>query len=98
VLKELPKSVEFTICVGISTSHGNPEAREIADYLEIGKRHGVQRRASSRGRPPAVPGRSQERPLPEGVHRGSARTRNRQDVSGDFFPNGGIQAGAAAPD
>jgi uncharacterized lipoprotein YddW (UPF0748 family) len=43
VLKELDKPVEFTICVGISTSHGKiREAREIEDYLNIGKRHGVQ--------------------------------------------------------
>ena len=43
ILKELPKSVEFTICVGIPTSHGKiREAREIEDYLQIGKRHGVQ--------------------------------------------------------
>ncbi len=43
ILKECPKSVEFTICVGISTSHGKiRDAREIEDYLQIGKRHGVQ--------------------------------------------------------
>jgi len=43
VLKELHKPVEFTICVGISTSHGKIRAaREIQDYLRIGKRHGVQ--------------------------------------------------------
>jgi hypothetical protein len=42
VLKELPRPVEFTICVGISTSHGKiREAREIEDYLQIAKRHGV---------------------------------------------------------
>lgn len=43
VLKELDNPVEFTICVGISTSHGKiRSAREIEDYLDIGKRHGVQ--------------------------------------------------------
>jgi len=43
VLKELHNPVEFTICVGINTSHGKiREAREVEDYLEIGKRHGVQ--------------------------------------------------------
>jgi uncharacterized lipoprotein YddW (UPF0748 family) len=43
VLKELHKPVEFTICVGISTSHGKiRQAREIEDYLRIGKRHGVK--------------------------------------------------------
>jgi len=43
VLKELHNPVEFTICVGIATSHGKiREAREIEDYLQIGKRHGVQ--------------------------------------------------------
>ena len=43
VLKDLHKPVEFTICVGIATSHGKiREAREIEDYLQIGKRHGVQ--------------------------------------------------------
>ena len=34
--------VELTICVGISTSHGKiREAKEIKDYLDIGRRHGV---------------------------------------------------------
>ena len=43
VLKELGNPVEFTICVGINTSHGKiREAREIEDYLQTGKRHGVQ--------------------------------------------------------
>ena len=43
VLKELGRPVEFTICVGINTSHGKiREAREIQDYLSIGKRCGVQ--------------------------------------------------------
>jgi uncharacterized lipoprotein YddW (UPF0748 family) len=43
VLKELDNPVEFTICVGIATSHGKiREAREIEDYLQIGKRHGVE--------------------------------------------------------
>lgn len=42
VLKEVGKPVEFTICVGISTSHGKiREAREIEDYLNIAKRRGV---------------------------------------------------------
>jgi len=42
VLKELNSPVEFTICVGIKTSHGSiRETREIEDYLNIGKRHGV---------------------------------------------------------
>lgn len=42
ILKECPKPVEFTICVGISTSHGKiREAREIEDYLKIAKSHGV---------------------------------------------------------
>lgn len=42
VLKASPRPVEFTICVGINTSHGNIRAaREIEDYLKIGTRHGV---------------------------------------------------------
>ena len=42
ILKASPNPVEFTICVGINTSHGKiREAREIEDYLEIGKCHGV---------------------------------------------------------
>ena len=42
VLKEIDKPVEFTICVGISTSHGKiREAKELKDYLDIGRRHGV---------------------------------------------------------
>ena len=43
ILEEIEHPVEFTICVGIATSHGKiREAREIEDYLDIGKRHGVQ--------------------------------------------------------
>ena len=43
VLKELGNPVEFTICVGINTSHGKiREAREVEDYLQTGRRHGVQ--------------------------------------------------------
>ena len=43
VLKGVHAPVEFTICVGINTSHGKIRAaREIEDYLQIGKRHGVQ--------------------------------------------------------
>lgn len=43
VLKGISRPVEFTICVGISTSHGKiREAKELKDYLDIGKRHGVQ--------------------------------------------------------
>lgn len=42
VLRELNTPVEFTICVGVSTSHGKiREAREIEDYLRIGERHGT---------------------------------------------------------
>jgi uncharacterized lipoprotein YddW (UPF0748 family) len=42
VLKEISKPVDLTICVGISTSHGKIRAaREVDDYLQIGKRHGV---------------------------------------------------------
>lgn len=42
ILKELNNPVEFTICVGIKTSHGGiRETREIEDYLNIAKRHGV---------------------------------------------------------
>lgn len=42
VLKGLSKPVEFTLCVGISTSHGKIRAaREIEDCLRIGKQHGV---------------------------------------------------------
>jgi len=42
VLHEIDDPVELTICVGIATSHGKiREAREIEDYLQIGKRHGV---------------------------------------------------------
>jgi uncharacterized lipoprotein YddW (UPF0748 family) len=43
ILKDVHQPVEFTICVGIDTSHGKIRAaREIEDYLQIGKRHGVQ--------------------------------------------------------
>jgi uncharacterized lipoprotein YddW (UPF0748 family) len=42
ILKEVNKPVEFTICVGIKTSHGEIQAtRDIQDYLQIGKRCGV---------------------------------------------------------
>jgi hypothetical protein len=42
-LKELGKPVELTICVGINTSHGKiREARDIQDYLEVGKRCGAR--------------------------------------------------------
>ena len=42
VLAEVDKPVEFTICVGIRTSHGKiREAREIEDYLNVAKRRGV---------------------------------------------------------
>ncbi len=42
VLQEIGNPVELTICVGISTSHGKiREAKEIKDYLDIGRRHGV---------------------------------------------------------
>jgi len=42
VLKELNSPVEFTICMGIKTSHGSiRETREIEDYLNIAKRNGV---------------------------------------------------------
>ena len=43
VFKQLDKPVEFTIGVGIDTSHGKIRAaREVEDYLQIGLRHGVQ--------------------------------------------------------
>ena len=42
ILKETGKPVEFTMCMGIKTSHGQIQAaKEIPDYLQIGKRCGV---------------------------------------------------------
>jgi uncharacterized lipoprotein YddW (UPF0748 family) len=42
VLKELHRPIDFTVCVGIATSHGRIEkAEEIDAYLEIAKRAGV---------------------------------------------------------
>jgi len=42
LLKETGQPVEFTMCMGISTSHGRIQsAKEIPDYLQIGKRCGV---------------------------------------------------------
>jgi len=42
ILKESGKPVEFTMCLGIKTSHGQiQEAKEIQGYLQIGKRCGV---------------------------------------------------------
>ncbi len=42
MLKETGRPVEFTMCMGIKTSHGQIEsAKEIPDYLQIGKRCGV---------------------------------------------------------
>ena len=42
ILKETGKPVEFTVCVGIVTSHGKiPSAKNIQDYLQIAKRCGV---------------------------------------------------------
>jgi len=42
VLKEVGRPIDFTVCVGIVTSHGRIEkADEIGAYLEIAKRAGV---------------------------------------------------------
>jgi hypothetical protein len=42
VLKEVHQPIDFTVCVGIVTSHGRiQKAEEIDVYLEIAKRAGV---------------------------------------------------------